>query len=62
MKITETITTTITTTIDLETFTPEHRVHVDAEDSALPLEAIYAAVEGGLKATLAEVADRSENR
>ena len=45
------ITTTITTTIDLETFSPEHKVEIDAEDD-LPREVIMAAVQGACRATL----------
>lgn len=56
MKITETITTTITTTVDLETLTPSHDVSVDAEGvTALPMDAIYAVIKGGLRSALAAV-------
>lgn len=46
-----TITTTITTRIDLDTFTPDHSVSIEAEDE-LPEQVIYAAVQGACKATL----------
>lgn len=50
------IITTITTLVDLETFTPEHTMEIDAGDSSgLPLNAVYAAVEGGCKAALNSV-------
>lgn len=47
-----TITTTITTRVDLETFTPDHSVDIDAEDSALPEELVRAAAAGGCRAAL----------
>ena len=45
------IVTTITTDIDLDTFTPDHKVSIEAGDE-LPAQVIYAAVAGACKATL----------
>ena len=55
MQITETITTTITTTVDLQTMTPSHDVKVDAEVEVLPHDAVYAAIEGGLRSALTAI-------
>lgn len=52
-----TITTTITTRIDLETFSPEHSVDINAEDGVLPNELIYAAALGGTEATARTIRD-----
>jgi hypothetical protein len=46
-----TVTTTITTQIDLDTFTPDHRVSVEVEDD-LPPEIVASAAIGGCKATI----------
>jgi len=48
------VTTQITTLIDIDTFSPEHSVHIEAED-ALPNPVIYAAVEGACRAVLVNI-------
>lgn len=55
------IVTTITTKIDLDTFTPDHSVDVDARGlaSGLPTDAIYAAVVGGCKATIKTIEEQA---
>lgn len=59
MKMTETITTTITTTVDLQTMTPEHDVSINAEVEVLPMNAVWAAIQGGLKSALAAAEEQA---
>lgn len=48
------VVTTITTDIDMETFTPNHTVDIEAMDE-LPEQVIYAAVAGACRAVLKSV-------
>lgn len=50
------ITTTLTNRLDLDTFTPNVHVDINVEDD-LPMDLVYAAVVGSLKATLGTLHD-----
>ncbi len=54
------IVTTIRTFVDLEDFSTDHEVAIDAQNApGLPPDAIYAAVIGGCKSTIASIEKQS---